>query len=119
MFHVNARWQQQDEKWFSKTFESHEDTSKEALKDVTDQLFTMVSGTPLMVTFRFEEEPSAAYRQLRGCTSKKNYHSEQAAQIDADAMNRKRDPALPKEVPYKCEFCRMWHVGASKFKKAV
>lgn len=117
MFHINARWQQQDGKWLTKTFESFEDTPKEAVRDVTDQLFDSIAGTPALLTFKFEEEPSAAYQQLRGCTSKKNYHSELVAQYDADAMNKNRNPLLPKEAPYKCGFCHMWHVGAEKFNK--
>jgi hypothetical protein len=116
MFHLTARWKREsDTKILIKTFESHEDTPKEAIHDVVDQLFAGLAYKPDTISFRFEEEPSRAYQQLRGCTGKKDYFDLAKAQADADSMNRNRRADQPKEAPYKCEFCRRIHVGASKF----
>jgi hypothetical protein len=116
MFHLTVRWKREkDTTILIKTFESHEDTPAEAIKDVTDQFFATLAYKPDTISFRFEEEPSRAYQKLRGCTGKKDYFDLAKAQADADAMNRRRRPDQPAETPYKCEFCNRIHVGASKF----
>ena len=116
MFHLTVRWKREsDTTILIKTFESYEDTPAEAIKDVTDQFFAGLAYKPDTISFRFEETPSKAYRELRGCKSKKDYFDLAKAQADADAMNRRRSPSQPIEAPYKCEFCQRIHVGASRF----
>jgi hypothetical protein len=113
MFNLTVRWKK-DGVALSKVFESYENTSKEAMKDVIDQLFEILSYTPVQIGFWFEHESSSSYQILK-CKSKKNYLSIEHAQADANSLNRKRATNLPKEAPYKCPFCTFWHVGAKKY----
>jgi len=119
MFTISVRWSVSRGKPLYKTFESHEGTSQKAIKDVTDQLFESLSYTPDALSFEFQPEPSPQFQKLRGCTCKKNYFTEGAAQTDADAINKTRAKHLPKEAAYKCQFCKFWHVGASKWRPAT
>ncbi len=57
-----------------------------------------------------------SYAKLRGCTCKVKYATKEAADKNANLVNKRTD--RKGEVGYLCTFCNWFHVGRSRYASA-
>jgi hypothetical protein len=67
--------------------------------------------------YGFKQEqttPQISMQQVAGCSGKAGFETFPLAQ---KILGKPRGKTLGKASPYKCRFCRMWHIGTSIWKE--